>query len=650
AVKPGDQDATVTVYYDHAVVPVNPENPQEPGKPINPDDPDSPTWPAGTDKASLTSDVNQKVHYQYSDGSEAAPDKTDSTHFEHEIVIDKVTGKVIADNGWKADGDKTSFDAKDSPVIKGYTPSKPASDPVDGLTQDSPDDEQTIVYTPNQESAKVTYIDGVTGKPLSSKDLTGDYGTTDDYRTGDTIKDYESKGYELVSDNYPADGVVYNEDGTVQSFEVHLTHGTTPVGPDNPQTPGEPIAPSNPDGPKWPAGTDQNSVTQTITRTINYLDKQTNKVVSKQVTEVVTYNRTAIVDKVTGDLLGYSSTGENKVDIAVADGDTAWAAADDKSSWEGITSPDLSSKGYEAPDLAAVAEQAVKPGDQDATVTVYYDHAKGTLTVNYVDQNGKQISNSTDLAGNTGDPYSTTSKDIPGYKLVKVIGNPTGNFIDGPQTVTYVYVKDTVAGGDVTAKYVDENGNPIASDVVSSGDVGDPYSTTPKDIPGYKLIKVIGNPTGNFIDEPQTVTYVYVYTKAADGDVTAKYVDENGNPISGDVVSSGNVGDPYSTTPKDIPGYKLVKVIGNPTGSFIDGPQTVTYIYVKIQQPTKHEKTLTTPVSTRVENQKITLAKQTALPKTGEQNNGPVSTLGAWTLAISASLVGLISSKNKRKY
>ncbi|WP_446197906.1 mucin-binding protein, partial [Liquorilactobacillus uvarum] len=69
----------------------------------------------------------------------------------------------------------------------------------------------------------------------------------------------EKQGYQLVSDNYPTHGVVYNQDGTVQSFEVHLTHGTTPVGPNNPQTPGTPINPGNPDGPKWPEGTDKSS-------------------------------------------------------------------------------------------------------------------------------------------------------------------------------------------------------------------------------------------------------------------------------------------------------------------------------------------------------------------------------------------------------
>ncbi|WP_318635818.1 lectin-like domain-containing protein, partial [Levilactobacillus brevis] len=108
------------------------------------------------------------------------------------------------------------------------------------------------VYAPNQEAANVTYIDDTTVTTLSAKDLTGDYGSTDPYRTGDTIADYEKQGYQLVSNNYPTDGVVYNQDGTVQSFAVHLKHQLTPVSPTDPQTPGAPINPDEPDGPKWP--------------------------------------------------------------------------------------------------------------------------------------------------------------------------------------------------------------------------------------------------------------------------------------------------------------------------------------------------------------------------------------------------------------
>ena len=212
-----------------------------------------------------------------------------------------------------------------------------------------------------------------------------------------------------------------------------------------------------------------------------------------------------------------------------------------------------------------------------------------TVNVKYVDTDGNQIGQSEVSYPNgaaVNGTYSTTQLDIPGYTFIKMgdgslsaSGTLTQAGDNG--TVTYVYTKDPVAGGNVTAKYVDENGNPIADNVVSSGNVGDPYSTTQKDVPGYTFKEVQGNPTGSFTDQDQTVTYVYTKDPVAGGNVTAKYVDENGNPIADDVVSSGNVGDPYSTTQKDVPGYTFKEVQGNPTGSFTDQDQTVTYVYTK---------------------------------------------------------------------
>ncbi|KHO12810.1 cell surface protein, partial [Latilactobacillus curvatus] len=338
--------------------------------------------------ASDLKQISETIHYVNEQGVSVAPDNTKASvsfvtitnpvdgstknfYSRTETSTPKLDndGKPIGD--WQ-EGNSAYFDSITNPTIKGYTPDQAQIDTITGITADSADIEKTVTYVANKEAAKVTYIDDKTGKTLSPKDLTGDYGSTDPYRTGDTIADYEKQGYQLVSDNYPTNGVVYNQDGTVQSFEVHLTHGTTPVGPNNPQTPGTPINPDNPDGPKWPEGTDKSSVTQTVIRTVNYLDKQTGKVVAKQITEQVTYNRTAIVDKVTGQIIGYSTTGGDTVDQT--DGDKAWTAVDNKSDWDSVTSPDLSSKGYLAPDLATVAQQTVTPGDKDVTVNVYYDH------------------------------------------------------------------------------------------------------------------------------------------------------------------------------------------------------------------------------------------------------------------------------------
>ena len=87
--------------------------------------------------------------------------------------------------------------------------------------------------------------------------------------------------------------------------------------------------------------------------------------------------------------------------------------------------------------------------------------------------------------------------------------NPTGQVRYQPQTVTYVYTKNPAVVGDVTAEYVDTTGHSISDKVVQSGNVGDAYKTEQKSIDGYTFKEVQGNPTGEFTDQPQTVTYVY---------------------------------------------------------------------------------------------------------------------------------------------
>ena len=222
--------------------------------------------------------------------------------------------------------------------------------------------------------------------------------------------------------------------------------------------------------------------------------------------------------------------------------------------------------------------------DQAQTVTYVYTKdpvAGGDVTAKYVDTDGNKISDDVVQTGNVGDVYKTEQKTIDAYTLKEVQGSATGTFTDQAQTVTYVYTKDPVAGGDVTAKYVDTDGNKISDDVVKTGNVGDTYKTDQKSIDGYTFKEVQGSATGTFTDQAQTVTYVYTKDPVAGGDVTAKYVDTDGNKISDDVVKTGNVGDTYKTDQKSIDGYTFKEVQGSATGTFTDQAQTVTYVYTK---------------------------------------------------------------------
>lgn len=63
--------------------------------------------------------------------------------------------------------------------------------------------------------------------------------------------------------------------------------------------------------------------------------------------------------------------------------------------------------------------------------------------------------------------------------------------------------------GKVIAQYVDEKGTKLSEDEIINGYVDENYETNSKVIEGYKLIKVVGNETGQFTSDDIIVTYIY---------------------------------------------------------------------------------------------------------------------------------------------
>ena len=215
------------------------------------------------------------------------------------------------------------------------------------------------------------------------------------------------------------------------------------------------------------------------------------------------------------------------------------------------------------------------------------------------------------------------------------------------------------AGEDVTAKYVDTEGNKISDDVVKSGNIGEKYTTEQKAIDGYTF-KEMGKDSaavsGDFTDKAQTVTYVYTKNPVAAADVTAKYVDTEGNEISDDVVKSGNIGEDYTTEQKEINGYTFKEVQGNASGKFTDKAQTVTYIYEKNNETVPGEETSnsketesnseasTSNSSSVSQHNDISNSGSKYLPTTGEKAAFGLSFTGLSALV----LAGYYYFKNKK--
>ncbi|MCT0015540.1 LPXTG cell wall anchor domain-containing protein [Lactococcus lactis subsp. lactis] len=144
--------------------------------------------------------------------------------------------------------------------------------------------------------------------------------------------------------------------------------------------------------------------------------------------------------------------------------------------------------------------------------------ATGTVKVNYIDEQGNEISSSQSVSGSVGENYDVGTDqyklDIRGYTFKEIQGNVTGTFSEQPQNVSYVYSKNPVVGGDVTVKYVDTEGNKISDDIVKTGNVGDVYTTDQKIIDAHTFQEVKGNASVTFTEQAQNVTYIYSKNKA----------------------------------------------------------------------------------------------------------------------------------------
>ena len=318
---------------------------------------------------------------------------------------------------------------------------------------------------------------------------------------------------------------------------------------------------------------------KTISETIKYIDQDGKEVAKGYTADPITF--VTVTNPVDNTTTTYYST---KAKTATLDDngvptEAGWTKADSTDFAE-VVNPEVD--GYkvisnDAPnsDLTNVAVQTVYTNSSDLDFTVVYAKNAPTITtesktinetIHYVYKDGttahddyvakpveftREVSTDAVTGEKTYGSWSAdqsfaavTSPAIKGYtpdqaEIDKQIVN--GDSKDLEFKVTYT--KTPVAGGNVTAKYVDENGNPIADDVIASGNVGDPYSTTQKDVPGYTFKEIQGPASGQFTSQEQTVTYVYTKDPVVGGNVIAKYVDEAGNTISDNVVKSGNVGE-----------------------------------------------------------------------------------------------------------
>ncbi|MFS1066654.1 MucBP domain-containing protein [Enterococcus casseliflavus] len=147
--------------------------------------------------------------------------------------------------------------------------------------------------------------------------------------------------------------------------------------------------------------------------------------------------------------------------------------------------------------------------------------------------------------------------------------------------------------GEVTVRYLDNQGQEIHETKTLSGTIGASYDANTNEyklsIDGYTLdeSQLPENSKGVFSETAQAIIYIYTKNPVQAADVTIEYVDLEGKEIHSSQTISGNVDDSFDVSTDQyklsIDGYTLdeSQLPENSKGVFGETAQTVTYIYTE---------------------------------------------------------------------
>ncbi len=271
-----------------------------------------------------------------------------------------------------------------SPLISGYETD------VLNITPSKPEEDTPVVYRKAIQEATITYIDQTTGTSLESDHVTGKSGEIIEYTTADKIAFYESRGYELLTDEFPKQAYYDTDTSVTQAWRVTLKHKTVIVGSSNPHD-GDAINPDDSLSPKYPS---KNQWQKDVTATVHYVVSDGNVKAPSDKVQVAQWTRTVTYDMVTGQELS----------------STAWKA--NKATYDAVVTEVL--EGYYA-DKASVSTKKVI--QENLEETVFYKPL-GSLLLKSKDLNFPEVS-SVKYPNNLTDPTKSglpVVPDIPGYK------------------------------------------------------------------------------------------------------------------------------------------------------------------------------------------------------------------------------------------
>lgn len=237
-------------------------------------------------------------------------------------------------------------------------------------------------------------------------------------------------------------------------------------------------------------------------------------------------------------------------------------------------------------------------------VTFLFDIKPIQTTLNFLNEQGEQISKPQILSGKPGEQWQTAIPALKGYVFQKIKQKEVNVAVSTDQ-LSGTYVADSTIDlvykareESATIHYVYANGKQAAPKQVVTGKYGEnitfPDSPT---IAGYTASQLL---PARFGDGEGANSFKVIYTRqkvtapaetvpptdttSQNITVTVHYQTATGTPVAPDDRLIGKVGDPYRTRPATnvTAGYRLVTTPINATGTLGQSNVTVTYIYARI--------------------------------------------------------------------
>ncbi|WP_168184604.1 mucin-binding protein, partial [Lactobacillus xujianguonis] len=305
-----------------------------------------------------------------------------------------------------------------------------------------------------------------------------------------------------------------NVKGNTQNFYVTFKHGTVPVTPDNPGTPGQEVP--NPNDPNNPHTIPDNFIPQTLTKTVirdvTYVYEDGSQA-EAAVHQIFTFNGNGVVDLVTGQLVTLENgkiTGAGKITWNADNHDFEATKAIDTTQYNIVKVSENNTSANVDMSNGVVASETITPNSQNSSVVITLAKKEaptpdditvvGKQVVHYVDEQGNKLRDD-----NTNDTFVFTKPGKTGQwnETSHKYANANAVVIDGYVSDQKTYEGKTAtpedANKEITIVYhkigkiipVDPSGNPIP-DAPAPGyhnDPNDPSKVTPNEptpnVPGW---------------------------------------------------------------------------------------------------------------------------------------------------------------------